>query len=221
MLILMPTALELRGAFPEIALGAAGEPVPWLRRTSFGEPAWVARCGFGLSASGARAAAHWSRLPGDACLAGLGGSLDASRAPVGSLALASSVEVEGIGFGDEGAFVHPARCGGALQAEWESSAAATPWTPPLDAAIRRVPFLSVASSSGSAAHAALRRERHPGCVVEEMEADAVLHAAAALGRRLAVLRATCNLAGDRDPARWRVPEALASLREALDAWLRP
>jgi futalosine hydrolase len=221
MLILVPTALELRGVFPEIASGAAQAPALWLRRTSFGDPAWVARCGLGLSAAGARAAALWSRLPGDACLAGLAGTLDPDRAPVGSLVLASSVEVEGIGFGEEAAFVHPSRCGGALQAEWEASPAATPWTPPLDATIRRAPLLSVASSSGSAAHAALRRERHPGCLVEEMEADAVLHAAAALSRRLVVLRAACNVAGDREPTRWRVPQALASLRETLDAWLRP
>ena len=219
MLILVPTSLELRGVFPEIAAQAQAGAAPWLPQTSLGEPAWVARCGFGLAASGARAAALWSRVPGDACLTGLAGTYDAERVPQGSVVLADAVEVEGIGFGAEASFTHPAASGGALESEWETQRSMAPWTPPMPA--RRVAMLSVASASGDAAHAAQRRTRHPACDVEEMEGEAVLQAARALGRRLAILRCVSNVAGDRDQARWRMADALSALRAALDSWLRP
>lgn len=219
MLILVPTGLEFGMAFPEIALPAVGQAALLASRTSFGEPAWVAPCGFGLSAAGARAAAAWSRVPGPACLVGLAGTLDASRCPVGSLVLATAVEVEGIGFGTEEAFLHPAATSGPLAREWERQIPPSPWTPPLP--VLRAPLLSVASASGDASHARLRRERHPGCVAEEMEGESVLQAAAALGRPLAILRGISNEAGDRDPSRWRSRAAMEALREALDAWLKP
>lgn len=219
MLILVPTSLESRLLFPELAPDAKCAPVSWLPRTSLGEPAWVGTCGFGLAAAGARAGIAWSRTPGAACLVGLAGSLDEARAPVGSLVVASSVEVEGIGFGSEETFVHPRDAGGAMADEWMRQAPATPWVPPLGALA--APILSVASSSGSPEDAARRLARHPGCVAEEMEAEAVLHAASALGRRLVILRGISNVAGCRDARAWRSAEALDAVRQALQSWLSP
>ncbi len=182
-----------------------------------GEAVDVATCGMGLAAAGARAAALMASRVDDACLVGLAGTLWPDRLPSG-VVLASAVEVEGIGFGTELAFEHPSRSRGPAAEAWVAQASARPWMPEL--AVARHPILSVASASGDEAHARLRRERHPACAIEEMEGEAVMQAATALGRRVAILRGISNVAGDRDHARWRVAEAGKALRETLDAWLQ-
>lgn len=215
MLILVPTALEWRGLFPELEPpSSAGDVVRWRVASSLGEPVDAARCGFGLAASGARAAALMAGRADRAALAGIAGTLVPDELPVGAIVAATAAEVEGIGFGDGMEVVHPIDMP-ALASEWSAQRPATPWVPPV--AARRGPVLSAAASSGNVAQAAARRRRHPSCVAEDMESEAVLQAAAALGRDVAILRAISNVAGERQG--WRTGEALAKLREALDAWL--
>jgi futalosine hydrolase len=50
----------------------------------------------------------------------------------------------------------------------------------------------------------------PAAVAEDMEGFAVALACRLAGVPLTIIRGISNTAGDRDHARWRVPEALAA-----------
>jgi nucleoside phosphorylase len=212
-LILIPTAFELQALFPEAGTLRAHET--WRLGARPGHE--VARCGLGLASAGAHAAALLAEHDADAVLVGLAGSHDLRELPLGAAFLASTVDVDGIGFGEGADFLAPA-ASERLGEEWESMPPADPWLPDgLD--LPRHGLLSVAAASATRAVAARRRSLFPRAVAEDMEAHAVLLAAAATGRRLAVLRAASNEVGDRDPARWAVAEAARALRAVLDTWL--
>ena len=74
--------------------------------------------------------------------------------------------------------------------------------------------------TGSATTAAARLQR-TGAAVESMEGAAWALACQAAGVAFAQVRAISNAAGPRDRAAWRIPQAMAALRRALeDACLR-
>jgi len=210
-LILVPTSLEMAALFPEATADA-------LRSGRFrtGRHGEVARCGMGLASAGARAASLLASHRGDAALVGVAGSHDLEVLPLAAVFMASTVDVDGIGFGEGDDFVDPT-ASPTLAAEVAALPAAAPWLPDLD--IPRCGLLSVAAASATRAVAARRQRLYPRAMAEDMEAHAVLHAAAATGHRVAVLRAVSNEVGDRDPARWAIPQAARALRTVLDAWL--
>lgn len=217
MLLLVPSRLELEKLVPE----AAGAEGLWTwpgRVDSEGDAVLVARCGVGLGVSGV---ATMSLLAGGTAtsvvLAGLAGSLDAVRAPVGSLLIGRSVALHGIGVGEGAQHRSLADAGGALADEARSSAGDLALVAPVGAAGVIAPLLSVTAGAASPGEAEDRRARHPACLAEDMESWAVARAAGMAGSPCSVLRGVSNLAGDRDHAAWRIDEAIAVLREALDA----
>lgn len=216
-LLLVPTRLEAAGLFPGLAPPPDAEGV---EVEIEGRRMRLVLGGFGLAAAGARAAAAIARHdPVRIVLAGIAGSFDPQGAPEGALVVASALGVDGIGAGEGPDFLAAAAMGfGELPGRAPGSPVLS--SPALPGA-RRGMILSVAAASGGPAMAARRRAAHPDALAEDMESWAVGLAAEDAGRPLVVLRAISNLAGDRDPARWRVAEALARLREGLAALPSP
>ena len=163
--------------------------------------------GVGLAAAGAAAGGWFERLrPRAALLAGIAGTLDPRRLPVGALLAATRVACDGIGAGEGARFVSFERRTLALAA------------PRLDGAVRGQ-LLSVAAAAGSRAMAAARRRRHPRALAEEMEGHAVARAARLARVELTILRGVSNVAGERDLRRWRIAEAMAACRPAVARWI--
>ena len=77
--------------------------------------------------------------------------------------------------------------------------------------------LTVASVTGTAERAAALVERYPDAVAEGMEGAGVAAAAAVHGVAFAEIRAISNPVGPRDRDAWRIPDALAALRDAVTA----
>jgi futalosine hydrolase len=222
MLVLVPSRAELVGLWPEVAPEAAAVgPVQLAAREGPDQlPVRLAVCGVGLAVAGARAGVLLARSSDRLCvLAGLCGTYDADRLPPGGVLTADAVAQDGLGVGVGAAFRPLGAVDGPLARE-PAAAAPRPLVPPALAARAVVGgLLSVAAASASEGEAADRRVRHPDCVAEDMEAHAVLLAAAEVGARLVVVRGASNVAGCRDHARWVVREALGAVRAALDAFL--
>ncbi|MEM7248374.1 MAG: hypothetical protein AAF533_23775 [Acidobacteriota bacterium] len=218
-LLIVPSRFELEALHPELEWPGHGVPNTW--QGTDHAPVQVVSCGVGLGASGARAGALLARLsPRRALVLGLAGSLDESRAPVPCLVHVSSVVVQGLGFGREGEGAELTAPDGPLAREAEPaelSLASAEWAG--EPSWVTGAALSVARAS-DAELASQRKKEHPDCLVEDLESHSLVIAAAAGGVPLDILRATCNLAGDRRHAEWKVDEAVALLRSARDHWLR-
>ena len=216
MLVLVPTVFELRLLFPEVAAG------PWPARLAgrdddHGRAPSVALCGLGLSEAGARAGVLLARATDEeALLVGLAGTYDAGALPPGRVFAASHVEVTGIGMGGmESGSSRPSD--GPLAGHSLGSGPL-----PLDVALGAfgtAGLLSAATASSTPEEAARRHEAHPRCLAEDMETHAVRVAALAAGKRLYVLRAVSNAAGERGAGGWRIDDAALALREAIESFL--
>lgn len=221
-LVLVPTPLEARVLFGrklERELVHTGTAVGALGSRSVN----LALCGFGLAAAGAGAAhalAQARPAPAQALLVGLAGTYDPERAPVGSVIVATSVRSDGIGVGSGSDFRSAGEIGWpqgvALSglAPVADCVALTPW-PKTDGAVQGE-LLSVASGSATPTDATARAHRFPTALAEEMEGFAVALAARLAQIPLGVVRGVANVAGQRDPASWKVDEALAAVRTLLD-----
>jgi futalosine hydrolase len=92
--------------------------------------------------------------------------------------------------------------------------------PHLAAAVARglgavhAPVLTVSTATGTAERAAVLRERH-GAAAEAMEGFGAAEAAAGHGTPFLEIRTISNAVGLRDRSAWRVPEALAALRDTF------
>jgi len=156
-------------------------------------------CGFGLAASGVRAAAAIARhRPNRVILAGLAGTYDRQAAPPGRAVWAGTVRCVGIG----AAGLSAAALGFA-----ESDDVTLSGGGPL--------ALSVASASATITEAEDRAAANPGALLEEMEGYAVALAAIEAGATCLMIRGVSNAAGDRDRAGWEITRSLAAVREAL------
>lgn len=197
-LILVPTALELAGLRDAGGLGVAS--------------AQVELCGFGPVAAAARSAALLEALrPERVLLVGIAGTHDAGQAPLGAAVEFDRVRLEGVGAGEGPGLLGPEELG---FPQWPGA----PDTP--DEAITDLlelaapsgagTLLTVCAASGDAAHAALRRERVPDAVGEDMEGFGVALACRLANRPLRIVRGVSNRAGDRDHRSWCVAEALAA-----------
>ncbi len=91
---------------------------------------------------------------------------------------------------------------------------------PLDVfpAPRRLPFVTLATCTGTDASAAAIMARTGGAV-ESMEGAAIVHAARAFGVKVGEIRGISNMVGRRDRATWRLREAAQAARASLLAWI--
>jgi futalosine hydrolase len=200
-LVLVPTDLERRLLEP--VLSAARAPGDRLEG-----------CGFGPVAAAARTAALLAAArPERVLLVGIAGRLD-ERLALGGAARFSHVACHGIGAGT-GADFSPA---GALGwPHWPGDDPAAPvaigdviacGTAAGPAAAPAGLLLTACAASATAADVRDRTRLFPGAVAEDMEGFAVALACRLAGVPLDIVRGISNDAGDRDTARWRVPEAL-------------
>lgn len=218
-LILVPTELERarladQGGFP------AGTGL-------------VATIGFGAVAAAARTSALLAELtPSRVVLVGIAGTFDAARLPVGSATEFDAVAIEGIGVGEGERLLAPPALGfpqwpgASAQTAIHDRIALTPFVPRAGAA--RL-LLTTCAASDSAAHAERRRARAEAAragvleadvlLAEDMEGFGVALACALADTPLAIVRGISNVVGDRDPAHWRIPSALAAARELALAHL--
>ncbi len=202
-LLLTPTALELAG------LGDG-----WSARVH------LATCGFGPVLAGIGAVRQMLALPDvKLCiLAGIGGTYDPARAPVGSVVLGNQVSLWGVGLAEELDIAPAARLGLPEQIVGPATVSLAP-APPELANCPSVPLLTVTAASASPQVAAQRRAAFPQAVVEEMEAYAVALAARQAQLPLLCVRGISNVVGQRDKAQWRSADALMAVRQALWPWL--
>jgi futalosine hydrolase len=174
--------------------------------------------GVGPAAAAAAASAALAGSGYDLVLcAGIGGGL--GRAPVGGIAVASSIvfadlgvetgsgfaPVSTLGFGVERYAVEP-RLGIDL-AERTGGQLGT--------------VLTVATATGTAGTAADLAARFPDAVAEGMEGAGVAAAAQHHGVPFGEIRAVSNLVGPRQRDAWRIPDALAALGRAVAAIVSP
>lgn len=184
--------------------------------------AQLERCGFGPVSAAARTAHLLARLrPARVLLAGIAGAYDVERLPVGEAFEPASVAIEGVGVGHGAALVAPPELG---FPQWPGSDGdATPTRAIYDRIeLARGPgarglLLTTCAASADPDQAAVRRERFPDAVAEDMEGFAVATACALAGVPLCIVRGISNEVGDRDPEHWRIPAALsAARRRALE-----
>ncbi len=178
----------------------------------------VAPCGCGLATAGVMAARWITAIrPRRILLAGLGGSLDPRRAPIGALIAGTHVSLRGIGAGQGDDHLSLEDMG--LQALPESDGpeiALSPGSTPLP----RGRIVTVAAASASSHEARTVRAAHPESLIEDMETWSVALASRLGDTPLTVVRAVSNVAGVRDKSAWRIERAAQAFREAVDDVLR-
>jgi futalosine hydrolase len=201
-LVIVPTEPERRLLTPALAAGL-GSSVP------------MELCGFGPVAAAARTAALIAvHTPARVLLVGIAGRLDA-RLDIGAAYRFDRVACYGVGAGSGDGFV-PAEALGWSQ--WPGDppdpAAAVGDMIELPAHVGGVPahglLLTACTASATAEDVLRRMKLFPAAVAEDMEGFAVALACRLAGVPLTIIRGISNTAGDRDHARWRVPEALAA-----------
>ncbi|MFD7468225.1 futalosine hydrolase [Streptomyces tendae] len=144
--------------------------------------------------------------------AGIGGGFPPD-APVGSLVLADAITAADLGAETADGFLPVTDLGFGTVTHLPPA--------PLVRAVaeatgaRPGTVLTGSTVTGTAARAALLRERHPDALAEAMEGFGVAEAAAAHGVPVLELRAVSNPVGPRDRAAWRIGEALAALTDAF------
>lgn len=201
-LILIPTSFELQFAQQFAAR----------QRSS----AVVELCGLGVVAAAVSSANLLHRLkPQAVLLLGIAGALDA-QLPVGAAYQFTEVACYGIGAGS----------GSSFQTSGELGWPHWPVEPYIGDCLELNTSLAVGSLAGqlltvcaaasSQADLALRKEKFPAAVAEEMEGFAVAVACRMANVPLQIIRGISNLAGDRDRNNWRVGEAMqAAVQLAL------
>jgi futalosine hydrolase len=201
-LVLVPTEPERRLLVPALAAG-------------LGSSIRMELCGFGPVAAAARTAALIAaHAPVRVLLVGIAGRLDA-RLDVGAAYRFDRVACHGVGVGSGDAFV-PADALGWSQWPGDPPAASAAVGDVIDlpgvggGVPARGLLLTACAASATAADVAARTGLFPAAVAEDMEGFGVALACRLAGVPLAIIRGISNTAGDRDHARWRVPEALAA-----------
>jgi futalosine hydrolase len=208
-LVLIPTALEARRLADQGGFGTG--------------LAIVECCGFGPVAAAARSAVLLERLrPRRVLLVGIAGAYDDRAHPVGTALGFEHVTIEGIGAGQGEGLVSPTALG---FPQWPAQKPGgtddvLELARPAGTARGELGLLlTTCAASADAAQAQLRKRRYPQAVAEDMEGFGVALSCAQAGVPLAIVRGISNCVGDRDPARWRIPAALAAARELALEWL--
>ncbi|MFC7892336.1 futalosine hydrolase [Streptomyces sp. NPDC057381] len=202
-------------AFPGACARLPGPGIT-LHRPPHGPDLLAAGVGPALAAASTAAALTAAALDGDpyalVVSAGIGGGF-APHAPVGSLVVADEITAADLGAETADGFLPVTELGfgtvthfppAGLVAAVAAATGARPGT-----------VLTGSTVTGTAARAALLRDRHPRALAEAMEGFGVAEAAAAHGVPVLELRAVSNPVGPRDRAAWRVGDALAALTDAF------
>lgn len=195
-LVLVPTEIERRHL---------------ARHPNFDAAACCELCGFGPVAAAARTASLIAaQKPARVILAGIAGTYDRQRLPVGAAAVFGRVVMYGIGVGTGSRFV-PAGAMGFPQWPGNGDDDRTiddelGLSIPVPAAAG--PLLTCCAASVSADEARRRTQFHPGVLAEDMEGFGVAVACRLAAVPLAITRGISNLAGNRSTSRWQVPEAM-------------
>lgn len=203
-LILVPTELERRrledeGGFPE----------------ELGE---LQVGGFGPVAAAARTAQLIAQhRPSRVLLIGIAGSYDPERDPVGSARCFDSVALHGVGVGEGREFQSPPALG---FPQWPGDATSDAiddrlplWFPAgIDAEELGGQLLTTCGASADPDQAAERTRRFASARAEDMEGFGVALACALTRTPVCVVRGISNAVGDRQRARWNIPQALAAAR---------
>lgn len=131
------------------------------------------------------------------------------HAPVGSLVVADEITAADLGAETADGFVPVTELGFGTVTHRPPAALVRDAVAATGA--RAGAVLTVSTVTGTAARAALLRERHPTALAEAMEGFGVAEAAAAHGVPVLEIRAVSNPVGPRDRAAWRIGDALAAL----------
>lgn len=191
--------------------------------------AMTAVCGFGVAAAAARTASLLTVLrPRHVLLAGIAGSFDEARFPVGTAYAFSRVRIDGIGKGEGTEFAPPSEIG---IAQWESGTGAGRTTVhevlPLvrPAGSDEAELLTVCSAAATIDQAHRRKARWPEVAAEEMEGFSVALAGVMASVPVTIVRGISNVVGISDPRAWKIDEAIAAVRELVgeilerDEWI--
>lgn len=207
-LLLIPTALEARRLEDQGGFGSG--------------LALQALCGFGPVAAAARTAELIAVLrPARVLLVGIAGSYDTRALAIGSASDFEAVAIDGIGVGEAETFLGPPALGfpqwpgesrGRASAILDRIDLSTSGSKDAPDAARRTLLLTTCGASDSPAQAQRRHERFPEAIAEDMEGFGVAMACTLAGVPLTIVRGISNAVGDRDPAHWRIPAALAAAR---------
>lgn len=209
-LLLFPTELERRRFQDQGGLGSGH--------------ALQALSGFGPVVAAATVARKLALLrPRHVFLVGIAGSYDTERHPVGEALVFSQVGIDGVGAGRGADFVSPPRLG---FPQWPGADPADPemeTRPRADDVIALAHpverddglLLTTCAAAASPEEARERTERFPEATAEDMEGFGVALACASSGVPLTIVRGLSNAVGDREPAHWKIPAALAAARRAL------
>ena len=207
LLILVPTRLERR------VLEASGE---------FAGRALVHEIGVGPIAAAANATLLAARLsPARVLLAGIAGSYDLARAPLGAARFATRTRCLDIGAlpsdgSADGTRVVPLRLAPPDDAWLVDELELAP-PPRLRVPDEPCVLLTVHAASGTSAQATARA-RAADALLEDMEGHAVALACRTIGVPCSIARGVSNAAGDRAHARWTADAALLAVRELALDW---
>lgn len=172
-----------------------------------------ATIGMGLSASGVGAAFSLkAQNPDLAILAGIAGSFDLGRAPLGTAHEFTKITCDGIGAGEGDAFLSPRRLGFPQWGRPEDGDAI--WDR-IELHSEGNELLSVAAASADSALADRRRTNHPLALAEDMEAFSVALACQRATVPLRVFRGISNSVGRREAKEWKIDLALEAVRNLL------
>lgn len=197
-LILIPTEPELRILKPLL-------PQSWIE-----QPDVVQLCGFGMVAAAARTAMLVERLqPSQVVLIGIAGTLTDALA-IGQAQQFFSVAGYGIGAGTGAEFLtagqmgwqHWDKCGDIL-----ISGAAGVHDP---ADSQAAQLVTVAAASAGSADVSQVRRCFPQACAEDMEGFGVALACQLANVPWKIIRGISNRAGNRDPKKWKIKEALTA-----------
>ncbi|TWU01318.1 Futalosine hydrolase [Stieleria varia] len=182
---------------------------------------WVVElCGWGPVAAAAHCMQHLqTHRPMRVVLAGIAGTYDAECLAIGQASWCSVVHLDGVGAG------LGQRHRSAVELGWPPSLAnlsddhAIELTVPGSESDRAYGLLTVCSASGDPTEVAMRRERFPSALLEDMEGYAVAVACGISGVPLSILRGVSNVAGERDHTHWQIDAAMDSVAREIQAFL--
>jgi futalosine hydrolase len=210
-LILVPTSYEAQNIFETT-------PAPSAPIVSLTSKTMLAICGFGLSASGAGAAyaihSYFQKnghFPEQVILAGIAGSYDTERLPIGGVIVPTDCACYGIGKGSASEFISAEEMG------WKQGVAIAEQDPVGDRlSISGSPHahrlaVSVTAASKEQTDIDRIKTRYPEALSEDMETFSVALACRLFGIKLMVVRAASNAVGDPFE-NWNTSKAFKSLR---------
>jgi len=205
LLVLVPTDFELQKLQPPLADSV--KRADGVMRT----------CGFGPIVAGIRTTQLLALYePRAVILVGIAGALG-PQLPIGTATVFSRIACYGIGAGSGSDFETASELG---WPQWTDPEFGQSFGDVIETAVESDPggspgsmLLTVCAASGSTEDVALRLNKFPHAVAEDMEAFSVALACRMARIPLTVIRGISNMAGDRDKTNWNVAAALEAAAE--------